>query len=217
VPLEADLTEHAQLRLAQRLTISENKVRKIIDKGFAVDVGSEPGFNRRHMLFYCKPDAAFFVAVQDSQTGDVITILPLDYHRNLAWEIDDKQLAKATELSAAIFQDNVFIPKTFYVSASFIDALGAQKTRQIMKWPAKGTGGNANNLFLDKAFIKEFADCLLKMSLNQIISVTVALKKGLKKDWWVFDFFDIQRILGDDGASVLFPGPSDKGDGGTPV
>ena len=36
-----------------------------------------------------------FVAIQDVATGEVITILPIDYHENLAWQISEKKLRQA--------------------------------------------------------------------------------------------------------------------------
>jgi len=40
-----------------------------------------------HHLFFSPPDAQCFVAVQDSEDGAVITVLPIDYHESCAWQV----------------------------------------------------------------------------------------------------------------------------------
>jgi hypothetical protein len=91
------------------------------------------------LAFYSKPDDAVFVAVHDRLFGRLITVLPLDYHRNLAWDVSDadRRLAKVlveqaamkaqrekdrdrVDREAAVTPVNVSSPKVFVVSASYL-------------------------------------------------------------------------------------------------
>ena len=83
------LSYHAQKRAAQRTALRGDEIASILNAGLAVDAGCMPGFNKRHWLFYSAPDDACYVAVQDTLTGTVLTILPLAYQERLAWKIDD--------------------------------------------------------------------------------------------------------------------------------
>ncbi len=93
--MEARLTFHATQRLAERTTLSEDDLFGLIHNRRCVIVGIEPYTNRLHKLFYSVTDKSHFVAIQDMANGEVITILPLDYHENLAWKISEKKLRQA--------------------------------------------------------------------------------------------------------------------------
>lgn len=90
-------SHHAKLRVAQRTSLSTEEVLSLIERGLCVRTGVAPASNREHLAFYSKPDDTVFVAVHDRLFGRLITVLPLDYHRNLAWDVSDadRRLAKA--------------------------------------------------------------------------------------------------------------------------
>ena len=79
----------------ERTTLYEDELFGLIDNRRCVIVGIEPYTNRLHKLIYSVSDKAHFVAIQDMATGEVITILPIDYHENLAWKISQKKLKQA--------------------------------------------------------------------------------------------------------------------------
>lgn len=93
--MEPRLTYHAAQRLDERTTLFEDELLRLIHNGRCVIVGIEPYTNRLHKLIYSEPDKTHFVAIQDMATGEVITILPIDYHENLAWKISAKKLKQA--------------------------------------------------------------------------------------------------------------------------
>ena len=93
--MEARLTNHATQRLAERTTLTHDELFGLIHNQLCVIVGIEPFTNRLHKLIYSEPDKTHFVAIQDMATGEVITILPLDYHENLAWKISEEKLQLA--------------------------------------------------------------------------------------------------------------------------
>jgi len=93
--MELRLTYHAAQRLNERTTLSEDQLFGLIHNRRCVIVGIEPFTNRLHKLIYSEPDKTHFVAIQDIATAEVITILPIDYHENLAWKISEKKLKEA--------------------------------------------------------------------------------------------------------------------------
>jgi hypothetical protein len=91
-------SKHAFKRIAQRTLLTYEEIGLILDGEFYVNTGTEPGFNRDHLVFYSHKDEVCFVAIRDHYSGKVITILPLDYHKNLAWPITESTIAKAQEI-----------------------------------------------------------------------------------------------------------------------
>ncbi len=130
-------SRHALVRAAQRTSLSCEDIAEILDRKLVVTIGITPGFNRKHLLFYSVPDDDYFVAVQDGLTGTVVTILPLDYHENLAWKISNVDCEKAKDIFLAapplVKQDPSKPSKAFIISGHFIDENGQQKTKLILK------------------------------------------------------------------------------------
>ena len=91
-------SKHAYMRIAQRTLLSFDEIAFILDKGYFINSGSEPGFNRDHLVFYSHKDETYFVAIRDHYSGKVVTILPLDYHHNLAWPIPEQVLTRAKQI-----------------------------------------------------------------------------------------------------------------------
>lgn len=71
----AHFSRHALKRIKQRTGVNYFSIADILDGRMAVDIGQEPVFGRRHWLFYSEPDDCCFVAIQDSMSGLVITVL----------------------------------------------------------------------------------------------------------------------------------------------
>lgn len=97
---ERTLTTHASQRLNERTRISEEEFHSILYDKIVV-CGVEARENKRHLLFFSPIDNTHFVAVEDYKYAVIITVLPLDYHENLAWRIAEKDLIKAQKLNPA--------------------------------------------------------------------------------------------------------------------
>lgn len=80
-------TKHAFARVRERLSIIQEEISRFIEDGQTVNVGTEPGTTRDHLLFYSQPDNYYFVVVYDRVNSVVVTILPIDFHN--AWRISD--------------------------------------------------------------------------------------------------------------------------------
>jgi len=92
----ARLTHHARDQLARRSNLAEGELLLILDQDLVVLIGQEPNTARYHKVFYSRPDNNYLVAIQDNETGDVITILPPDYHNK--WEIPPEVFFAAKRL-----------------------------------------------------------------------------------------------------------------------
>lgn len=89
-------TVHALDRVKERLHLSIDELRIILDEELYVPLGYEERTTKQHRLFYSPPDRQYFVAVQDTFTGEVVTVLPSDY-RDCSWKISLEACALAKE------------------------------------------------------------------------------------------------------------------------
>jgi len=78
-----NFTWHARERADQRLSIPDDELAEMLDWGLTVTIKEEQGSTRAHRLFYSHPDQQCFVAVQDTRTKTVVTILPIDFYELL--------------------------------------------------------------------------------------------------------------------------------------
>jgi hypothetical protein len=102
------LTFHAQQRLTQRTRLTAEELIALIDSNMTHIVGCRQQPPHAHHVFFSPKDVNHFVAVQDIVTGEVITVLPLDYHENLAWKVGRKNLKRAILKSAPDFYAEVY-------------------------------------------------------------------------------------------------------------
>ena len=75
----ARILPHAIRRIQERISLTAEEIKGILDTDRAVSVGREDG--RVHRIFFSKPDKHYFEAVQDEKNGDVITILSATWGR----------------------------------------------------------------------------------------------------------------------------------------
>ena len=81
------IRQHAIIRLNQRCSLTPKEVRYILTNEKSCPIGIH-GKQKHHVhhLIYSEKDDECFVVIQDTNNEDVITVLPIDYHR--AWQID---------------------------------------------------------------------------------------------------------------------------------
>lgn len=100
--MEARFTGHASSRILDRLSLTRKEIKTLLDADLCILIGRESSTNRVHKLFFSMPDSSCFVAVQDDQNGEVVTILPFDYHGK--WEISLESLEQAQALVEKAFR-----------------------------------------------------------------------------------------------------------------
>lgn len=91
---KAKLSTHAYQRVRGRLSLLPHEVRAILDLDKTVLVGNDG--SKYHRLFYSLPDQMAFIAVQDMENGEVITILPPDYHNR--WRVSTQNILVARNI-----------------------------------------------------------------------------------------------------------------------
>ena len=127
-----------------------------------VRLGTKPGINREHLLFYSPPDDAFFVLLRDAIDGTVVTVLPLEYHERLAWAVGAAELTSAMTLAArrSSAAESKAAPAVIRISVHYLDAAGKQKTTQVEKldaarWPQGLT--QVVKTYLTRAEVADYA------------------------------------------------------------
>lgn len=186
MPLEADFTYHAARRAEQRVSLSPDELRLMIDDGHTVNIGQEPGFNRRHLLLYSIPDEAHFVVVQDSLRGQVVTVLPLAYHENLAWRATPAQLTAAEQKARALAALNAPPLRTLYTTAHYTDEAGRPKSRRLFGWTVSEEDVANLKLFRDRAYLAELCQALEKHNLLERM-VSLSVRRGKTGAPWLIE------------------------------
>jgi hypothetical protein len=92
----ASFTTHALRRVddKERTGLTPEEVARILDNQLFIPIGREK--KRVHKLFYSERDDDWFVAVQDEENGEVVTIMPYHYHNR--WEISSDTLREARSM-----------------------------------------------------------------------------------------------------------------------
>lgn len=90
-------SSHAAKKIFQRTSMDSLELMNLLDNGACVNIGQHAGSYRRHLLFFSPEDKLYYVAIQDERNGEIITVLPPAYHRNLAWKISTEQCQMARE------------------------------------------------------------------------------------------------------------------------
>jgi hypothetical protein len=156
-------TTHAFERVLQRLALSHAEVAAILDHDLAVMVGIDSFSNRLRRVFLSVPDSEFFVAVQDIRNGEVVTVLPLDYHANLRWPIKEKHLVEAAAKMGRP-APNVrglagVIPKVprsaIRIACAWPDKNGSPRLKNLGSWPAEEAPADIALLAHIPEFVRE--------------------------------------------------------------
>ncbi len=190
-------SNHATKRLMQRTRLTRLELARVLDHRLFVHIGNEPGLPREHLLFYSTLDENSFVAVRDKLTGAVVTVLPLEYHENLAWSISPTQIAKAKKLACCSAAESAAkamaknraddsasrgAPNFLAVSCSYIASPGRTIVKNLLKVPAANYQNNIRTFMhhegtpalLDKAALEKGLDA------TKVVAVAVRLgKKGI--------------------------------------
>ncbi|WP_108651338.1 hypothetical protein [Dongshaea marina] len=190
-------SQHAQLRLDQRSTLTCHECAKLLDCQVFVKVGEEPGFNREHRLFYSVQDGSYYVAIQDIHTGSIVTILPPEYYRNLCWSIKDHQFIAAKE--AALnppqrYESYEEVEKTrsavFIVTAFFLDSERRQKAKQAIKVDATPYNRDFEALISCPQFRRSLRNSFAGRGIEASTVWSISVRLGKRGEAVYFDWRD---------------------------
>ena len=177
------LSCHGRKRLSERTQLTEDEMEWMLDRKCYINSGSTPGFNKEHLIFYSLPDDKAFVAIRDRLTGLVITVLPENYHANLAWEILEGEVEKAKGLAKNMqpyktTQQVEIKDKKFFVSVHFIDENGFQKAKLILKQSADKYGGNLQAFVDELKLIDNIKEVVNAKKLKYKMLLCLSIRLG---------------------------------------
>lgn len=176
-------SRHAIARVEQRSKLQLQDIAEILDAGKFVDTGCEPGFNRHHLLFYSEIDNEYFVAVQDRFIGKVITLLPLDYHRNLAWKISKSQCFEAKRLimeRARKVQCQQQVTNKVKLCALYLDADNKPKVKSLAAEAGELYSVKSLTLKTGDGVIKRLTHFISQSGLNPKAVYGLSVRLGKK-------------------------------------
>lgn len=126
------LSIHATERLRERTKLQDEEFLSLMDSSIPIPLGEEEG--KTHYLFFSPPDDLCFVAVKDPKNGEIITILPLDYHK---WEIslEPQQETKAQTLDFFGHHDVENHTSKMYNVFAYFEVEGAVKNTKLCAFP----------------------------------------------------------------------------------
>jgi hypothetical protein len=183
-------SNHALQRIEQRTSLEPSEIADIIDFGLAVDTGTEVVFERKHWLIYSIKDECHFFIIQDKFTGLVITILPTQYHDNLAWSVDHESFVhaknnieqnkiseKRQEFSK---QFNLETTQNIKVKIRYLDLNNEAKTKTLFNLPAIEYDYNSANVPIDNFFKNNINQHLKKTEIKEssVFAVLLSYKKN---------------------------------------
>jgi hypothetical protein len=177
------LTRHAICRLEERTNIAGDRLRELLDKGAYINLGLESIFDRQHCLFYSSPNDQCFVAVQDRISGEVITVLTLDYHKTLSWKLDkkfyyeiDEEFLRRAEVLARYNVDPNSMAFHMSLKVRYLNENDLICSKTITKFPAEEYQNNSNLFINKKQKILSIVSCWLKeREVHKVIDLYVSL------------------------------------------
>lgn len=127
-----NLTKHALVRLNERTRLTEWQFNQIISKQLFINLGNKPGMNREHLLFYSKADNDCFVAIRDVLNGEIITVLTTEFHKNLAWDVNEELKLEAQRIQTYKAKAEDHKTRTLHISVSYMNNENQQKSKKVM-------------------------------------------------------------------------------------
>jgi hypothetical protein len=181
----AHFTLHAFDRTRQRTSLTCEEIGDILDGRRFVNIGSKPGLHRNHLLFYSARDQAYYVAIQDSLTGTIVTILPSDYHASLAWPISQLHFETAAALATSdtkpIRHAADSTASVFIVSGCFLDEENNPKVKTLLTLRAQPYDHQICNVLSDSTLIPDLKDSCRRRGIPFKRLDAILIRKG-KKD-----------------------------------
>lgn len=133
------LSTHANQRLYERTYLNDTALLKLMESNSFFLLGKEIGNDKWHCLIYSTVDDKYFVAIKDSKTHSIVTILPLEYHLNFEVKLDkyyvsiDDEIKRRSRLAATskLSYEDLYLKLTIKVIV--VDFYGVVKTYEIKK------------------------------------------------------------------------------------
>jgi hypothetical protein len=171
--MQVHFSKHSIKRIAERTQLKPQDISTIIENGSYVSIGSIPGFNKEHLLFFSVADNDFFFIVRDYFTMSILTVLPVTYQRWLPRAITGEDLSLALNLATKERtapkersipkneQDNELIKKIHIFIRYVSSRDGKAKSKSIVK-----VNSNEFSFSVENAVSSPEVKALVKEALN---------------------------------------------------
>lgn len=171
--MQVHFSKHSIKRIAERTQLKPQDISTIIENGSYVSIGSIPGFNKEHLLFFSVADNDFFFIVRDYFTMSILTVLPVTYQRWLPRAITGEDLSLALNLATKEKtapkersipkneQDNELIKKIHIFIRYISSRDGKAKSKSIVK-----VNSNEFSFSVENAVSSPEVKALVKEALN---------------------------------------------------
>jgi hypothetical protein len=187
-------SEHALERVKERLSLSIEEVAAILDHDLAVFVGIDEYSNRHRRLFFSVPDNNFFIAIQDADSGEVVTILPLEYHLNLRGFVSENDAVEAAAKMGRAVPDVWKLPgvmpsvvsNTVVISVTGLDSDGMPKNIGLGTWKDR-VPEDLSLLVEDPLFAREIAARALAKGISLAQPLNLRLRRKRDKNGEIVD------------------------------
>lgn len=171
------LSLHGSDRLDQRTKLSERDIMEILDSGAYVDIGHEPGFDRRRLLFWSPPDQKPFVAIRDGAVGNVVTILPIEYNESRHRTVTQAEI----EVARVKCIQRTTGPAKLELKVHFISPDGRQKTKSVWKATRSEEPEDAERLVAHAVVRREWVNAIAAAGIPSEQILSLSLGKGALK------------------------------------
>ena len=171
--MQVHFSKHSIKRIAERTQLKPQDISTIIENGSYVSLGSIPGFNKEHLLFFSVADNDFFFIVRDYFTMSILTVLPVAYQRWLPRAITGEDMSLALNLTTKEKtapkersipkneQDNELIKKIHIFIRYVSSRDGKAKSKSIVK-----VNSNEFSFSVENAVSSPEVKALVKEALN---------------------------------------------------
>lgn len=171
--MQVHFSKHSIKRIAERTQLKPQDISTIIENGSYVSLGSIPGFNKEHLLFFSVADNDFFFIVRDYFTMSILTVLPVTYQRWLPRAITGEDMSLALNLTTKEKtapkersipkneQDNELIKKIHIFIRYVSSRDGKAKSKSIVK-----VNSNEFSFSVENAVSSPEVKALVKEALN---------------------------------------------------
>jgi hypothetical protein len=203
-----NFTLHARERADQRLSIPDDELADMLDWGFTVTIKEEIGSTRVHRLFYSHPDRQCFVAVQDTRTKTVVTILPIDFYESLNHKLPGSLLDEARRKVSHDYDSglenvkklNVFDKKpqspqnlVFKLGVGVKNVQEKFKMRSLGSWPRNNEYQEPEQIIDDPDLLFELRNRLPNGLKPGDSPQSLWIRKGNRGDWSFFPLSMIEK------------------------
>lgn len=178
------LSKHAQLRLNERSNLVESQLINMLNTYSYINLGREIGFYRQHCLLFSAIDDRYYVAVQDHNSGKVITFLPLKYHLQLSWKLDkayltiDEEILRRAQVVAKYSLTQADLPSTISLKIRYIDSQDNLKIKVIKKFNANFWDYDPRKLIIQNQKVKNLINHWKKKNnVKEFIDVFASMGK----------------------------------------